>query len=54
MKHDHQWGPWFRYLHYRLKAHRRRRQFRFCINGWCPMGQYKNGRTFLARPERGT
>lgn len=50
MKHEHRWGPWLRAVHFRLKRHPKTQ--RWCTEGWCPLGQYKNGRTFVARPER--
>ena len=45
MKHEHKWGPW-------LRLARWAQRFRFCINGWCPMGQKRNGWIFKARGER--
>ena len=38
-KSQHVWGTWIG-------------KFRYCISGWCPMGQYRNGRVVLMRPER--
>ena len=50
-KHEHKWGPWLhpdkdRIDWFRLHV------YRFCVDGWCSKGQYKNGRLFEARPER--
>lgn len=47
--HQHQWGRW---LLTTLLRPKRRRLVRYCINGWCSMGQYGNGIQFVARPER--
>ena len=47
-KHVHQWGPW-------LSGYwgvPRGRLLRLCVSGWCPAGQYRNGRVFTARSER--
>ena len=38
-KSQHVWGTWIG-------------KFRYCISGWCPMGQYRNGRIVVMRPER--
>lgn len=44
--HTHQWGLWRRSR--ALGSSSRR----LCITGWCPMGQSRNGRVFVARPTR--
>ena len=44
LRRGHVWGCWTSYDDGRL--------MRFCISGYCIMGQYRNGRTFVARPER--
>ena len=45
MKHIHQWGN-------RWVRDEKGRRFRYCINGWCPMGQYRNGRVYVCRATR--
>jgi hypothetical protein len=50
LKHQHQWGLWLRSRPPDLSTPYR--LTRFCINGYCPLGQYRNGRTFRARPGR--
>jgi hypothetical protein len=52
MAHLHQWGAWLQGDKKRWRAWKYRRDYRFCINGYCPLGQYRNGRTFAARPYR--
>ena len=44
--HKHKWGPWF-------SLARWAQRIRFCVDGWCPMGQKRNGWIFVARPDRG-
>lgn len=48
-EHKHQWGPWLKSMFATVPIYKR---LRLCINGWCPMGQYRNGIIFMARPRR--
>lgn len=57
MKHEHQWGSWLKWCmdsHLGLPGRCTMKRMRFCRNGWCPMGQYRNGRVIVARKERVT
>lgn len=49
--HVHQWGQWFwtKLIHARSRRYRR---LRYCVNGYCAMGQYANGRVAMMRPDR--
>ena len=40
---NHVWGKWLG---------KGKKRHRFCINGWCPMGQDRSGRMYVARPKR--
>lgn len=50
-RHEHRWGT---ELYISMRGGRRtlRRYVRYCVDGWCPLGKYRNGRVFMARPER--
>ena len=46
-RHRHQWGEWIYGNHWNGN-----RVMRFCISGFCEVGQFRNGHRFMARPER--
>ena len=52
-RHKHLWGRWLVAGKDGVpKSEKNKKKHRLCINGWCPWGQYSNGRRFKARPER--
>lgn len=51
MHRDHQWGPWMHPNRDRIDWEMKG-IYRYCVSGYCPMAQYRNGRVFKARPER--
>jgi len=51
-RHVHQWSVWISGERRKWRGRVYRRDFRLCINGWCPMGQYRNGRVAMLRPGR--
>ena len=53
-RHKHKWGSWIGRRCTRPASAKCGgiHHYRLCIEGWCGAGQHRNGRVYVARPDR--